>query len=165
MKRIDRIVIEHVEDPHGDSSHLGEYSDTPGEFAIDRKCGGNEYRYFNAANVSNMKEARENYKRAERLNNGHWHYIGIRAVAYVSTSAGGAWQSHKLASHGLWGTESDGGHKYHREIAAEEISTLTDILLDFGFTAEQVSAAAVVRGEVCQVRPIPVAEQYTMSDA
>ncbi len=80
-----RIIKE--PDESTDISYLGEFSDTPGEFAINRfpegRTGG-EYRYFNAANVSNMEEADQNYQRALRYERGDVVDYFIQAEAEIA---------------------------------------------------------------------------------
>ena len=172
MKRIDRIVIEKITDQFASTSTLGEYSDTPGANAIDRKkrgdMGHGEYRYFNpamsVADAGSKKYLLEDYKRAEAFNRGEWEYVGVRAVAYISTAKlpNGPWKRHKIASAGLWGIESFSDASYFGEIAGEELSNLTDELQEFGFTADEIKAVKV--DPIVEHGPISAAEQFSMSD-
>jgi hypothetical protein len=110
--------ISYEQDDIPDLSHLGEYSDEPVEFAIDRKKNGdmerNEYRYFNPENCENMEQAQQNYDRMESYNRGSWSMLGIT----VTISILGI----EIESASLWGIESDSG----KDDIEETITNLID---------------------------------------
>lgn len=113
--------ISYEQDDSPDLSYFGEYSDRPGEYAIDRaKNGGmgrNEYRYFNAAECENMEQAQQNYARMEAHNRGEWYMLGIT----VTMSILGI----ELESDSLWNIESDSGSDYIEEIITTLINGCT----------------------------------------
>jgi hypothetical protein len=97
-----------------------------------------EYNYFKPY-AGGEKEGTPNYKiyglrdhaRMEKLVQGDWHFIGIRAKAVVSHSNGGNCKRlETLHSDELWGIESDAGD-YHKEVAQEELDGLKDHLAHF----------------------------------
>lgn len=123
-----------------DTSHLGEYSNTPDESHIDRKARGDmrrgEFRYFNLG-AGDSAYLEEDYRRMEAYNRGDWCMCGIYAEAKVE--AGGTTQ--RVKSAGLWGIESDSGEAYFREVGAQELTDLADILRGMGASEEDISAA------------------------
>jgi hypothetical protein len=151
--RIESITIEHIYDDNPDSSYLGKYSDQWQVGAIKRyNAGWNEYKYFIPAisykehwkDLHKMGYSKGNcdylarsynyqdYRRMERLNNGDWCYIGIRAKAEVSYPIFG--NSHRLehfTSGGLYGIESDSDNSYIKEIEQEQLDDLKEHLKTF----------------------------------
>jgi len=149
-KKIDEICIRHIVDEYPDLTFLGEFSNTPGQFAIHHSDNAREFRYFNAYNVSNEAEARENYERMLQFCNGDRCMKGIRAEAQIITSLNllDSLQSatvNRISSHGLWGIESDSDEEYVKEIEKEELSELRDILTLLGFASEQIDNAPIKR--------------------
>ncbi len=146
--QIESVRIEIVSDADADSSNLGTYSDQRNnEFAIEREnAGRNEYRWFNpnANNYASLPDAeirkycQQDYERAEALNDGQWHYVGVIAKAVVRSASG---VSQTLRSGGLWGIESDSGKEYFAEIRAEQLSDLRTELLAFGFGPRAITHA------------------------
>jgi hypothetical protein len=168
MKRINRVLIERCLDSTPDLSWMGEYSNQDDGQAIDRKARGDmerhEYRYFNPTRTEDGPEGIEaDYQRCEAYNRGAWCMIGIRAVAYVATGRPGHWKSHKIASAGLWGVESDSDEAYLASVGADELESLRSELEELGFKGSMISAAfeavqTVDGGE------IPLGEQFSMND-
>jgi len=149
-KKIDEICIRHIVDEYPDLTFLGEFSDTPGQFAIHHSDNAGEFRYFNADNVSNEAEARENYERMLQFNNGDICMKGIRAEAKIVTSfnlldPSQSATMNRISSPGLWGIESDRNEEYVKEIEKEELNELRDILTLLGFTSEQIDNAPIKR--------------------
>lgn len=138
--RILNVWIEHTYDDSPDTSYLGEYSNTPGENAIDRKTNGDwnrgEYQYFNPANAENAKA---NYERFEAYNNSQWHYIGIIAKAEVQLSENHVIQV--LRSGGIWGVESDSDQEHLDSIHKEELDGLRAELELAGFGKRAIDFA------------------------
>jgi hypothetical protein len=137
-------------DEYPDLTFLGEFSDTPGQFAIHHSDNAGEFRYFNADNVSNEAEARENYERMLQFNNGDICMKGIRAEAKIVTSfnlldPSQSATMNRISSPGLWGIESDRNEEYVKEIEKEELNELRDILTLLGFTSEQIDNAPIKR--------------------
>ena len=154
MKRIDKIqIVRHTDtDPDSDLSFLGTYSNTPGpdDKTIDRQARGDmersEYRYFVAANsakdTGNPQSVDQDYARMEAYNHQGWCMMGVSAQAIVETSDDGkTWTRQLVKSGGLWGIESDSDASYFREVAEEQLATLTPILVEFGFTDAEITAA------------------------
>lgn len=129
MKKINSIHIKIIPDELAELSHLGQFSDTPGEFPVPRQVQLGEYQYFNAANVENMKQAQQNYKRAMQFSSGELSVCGIKAVAEISTGSAEYALTNTIESGGLWGIESDSDEMHVDSVAQEEISQLTDILV------------------------------------
>ncbi len=100
---------------------------------------GREYRGFKPyANGEKQgtrayyKYGLQDWKRAEGLNKGDWHYIGIVAEAVVSYPInGGSRRLETLSSGGLWGIESDAGD-YLDTVKQEELDDLKRHLKEFG---------------------------------
>lgn len=63
-------------------------------------------------------------ERAEAYRKGDWHFIGIRAFAYITVVRNGVGTMYRLESAGLWGTESDADEAYLEEIFAEQKAEL-----------------------------------------
>jgi hypothetical protein len=152
LTRVAKITINHVVDEYPDISHLGHFSDTPGRFAIELGDGSDRtYRYFNAKNVADMTEARQNYERVQQFNSGALVYYGIIARAEILSLAGtddlGRLSEviRYVSSGGLWGIESDSDEKYIHGIEQERIAELRDILKKRGFSRNQFENAPVVK--------------------
>lgn len=149
MKKINRITISHVVDNDHDLSMLGSFSDKPGKYAIEHDGGRNSYRYFNAENVSNTKEARENYEEMMKFERGELYMIGVRAYADIATKDDEnfkSWTINRISSAGIWGITQ--GYKNDtediKEIEQEQLAEIKDILASLGFTASEIEGAALV---------------------
>ncbi len=144
--KILNVWIEHRFDEDPDTSYLGEYSNTPGPIAIDRKERGdmerNEYQYFNPAmsgeETGNPDSPEQDYQRMEALQKGNWHYLGIIAKAEVQLTSDSVQTLH---SGGLWGIESDSGKEHFKEVAAEELASLRTELDAIGFGKRAIDCA------------------------
>lgn len=141
------VRIERVVDENPDLSHLGEYSDTPGPNAIDRRergdAGAREYRYCNitmsAAETGNPESVEQDYQRMQAYNRFEWWMIGIIAKAKVKLANSDVIQT--IHSGGLWGIESDAGDDYFAEVEANELAQLKDELKAVGCTDRQIDHA------------------------
>ncbi len=146
MRKILKVWIEHTPDNDPDTSHYGQYSNTPGPIAIDRKdrgdMGRNEFRYFNPAmsteETGNPCSCDQDYRRMETLNRGDWCYIGISAKAEVQLTDDTV---QILCSGGLWGVESDSSQQYLAEITIEELGQLRAELTAIGFSKRAINQA------------------------
>ena len=149
MKRVNKITITRRLDETGDISYLGTFSDTPSKYAIKHEGDSRSYQYFNADNVSNMKEAQQNYDRAMEFSEGRVAQMGVTAEAEVAMSRDGGktWKLDELTSGGLWGIESDSGEKYFKEVEDDQLSELKETLEGYGFTASQIKAAPIEHKE------------------
>jgi hypothetical protein len=67
-----------------------------------------------------------------------WYMIGIDAVARIVVN--GVCQT--LTSGGLWGIEDDSGEEYLSSIEDEQTEELHRILLDLGFSLDDIRAAS-----------------------
>lgn len=149
MKKINRIIIKHLIDEEADLSHYGEFSDEKGEFAIkhDTYNSNLAFNYFNANNVENMRQARQNYKRVIDYDKGYWSMIGIRAEAEILTGKK-EWQLiNTITSGGLWRIENDGHESDYKEIEEEQLDELKDVLRKLGFSKLQIEKAKIEREE------------------
>lgn len=72
--------------------------------------------------------------RHDAYQRGDFTFVGVRAEAEVAI--GGIIQT--LTSGGLWGTESDSGDDYFKEIADQEWHELRKILTDVGVPTSQL---------------------------
>jgi len=143
--KIYSVSIEKVFDEGGDLSYLGEFSNTPGEGAIDRAkveryLERGEYRYFNPANYdkndpNRNKYALEDYKRMMEFIRGKVCLLGIYATC--SIDYGGCYG--EIRTPGLWGIESDSDPEYMIEIAKGESKYLLKTLIEIGFKKREVS--------------------------
>ena len=141
-KKINKIIINYIPDNDADLDWLGKFSQEPGKFAVKHDGGSRSYPFFNAENVENMKQAKENYKRMMEFENGIVSMYGVKATAEIYTSNDGkAWLINKVSSGGLWGIESDNEEKYLKEIEVEQLDELKDVLLALGFTAKEFATA------------------------
>jgi hypothetical protein len=146
-KSIESVKIVREPDDCPDISHLGEYSNSPGESdrTIDRQKRGEqsrgEYRYFIAAmsgeETGNPASVEQDYQRAEAFNRGDWHLVVIHARASVRVNG----VSQTVSSGYMGGVESDSGDSYFEEIQSDQLSELRGILTALGFSAEEIDAA------------------------
>jgi hypothetical protein len=139
MKKINKIIIEHIPDYDADLDWIGTFDNEPkSEFAIEHDVGNPQtYSWFNPQNgaVENKKQAKEDYKRMLAYENGDWGMIGIKATAEVYTSQNGReWKIDKITSGGLWGIETDSSLEYKIEVEKDEEADLFETLKEFGFT-------------------------------
>ncbi len=114
MKRIASITIKHILDESPDISFLGKYTDTlePGVIVRDLE---NFYEKLPAP----ME----------------------RAEIQTSENEGKNGLINRISSGGLWGIESDSDESYFKEVAQEELAQLEKLLLELGFTAEEIKSA------------------------
>ena len=142
MKKINKIVIEAIADYDTDLSYLGKFSDEAGEFAIEHEQNNNRsYKYFNADNVENMEQAKQNYKRMMEYENGELQDYGVKATAEIYTSDDGkTWLINKIQSGGLWGLSSDGTADDFEDEPENQKMDLIDVLQEFGFTIQEIEA-------------------------
>lgn len=144
-KRVDWIQVRWEFDESPDTSHLGEYSNTPKAGAIDREergdMGRHEYRYFNPCieNYAGESEAdiakyvEQDYQRMEKLARNDWCFMGCVVEAEVSYPIGnGSRRTERFTSGGLWGIESDSDASYIESIELEQIKDLSEHLEQFG---------------------------------
>jgi hypothetical protein len=148
MKKINKIIINYIPDYDAQTDHYGKFSDEPGKFAVKHSDNAGQWKYFNAENVENMKQAKENYKRIMDIENGNIQIYGIKAEAEIATSLenvypAGNWLINHLSSGGLWGLESDANEADFKEVEAEQLDELKDVLLALGFTMAEYTAAPV----------------------
>lgn len=126
--RVKRIYVEQVPDYEPDLSYLEQDYNDPS---------------IPAEEAERYRE--QDRERLEAYNRGEWYCIGIRAVAEIeipSDVEGGWWLRDKIASPGIWGTESDSDESYVDELGEDELAMLRDILVDgYRFPADEVDAA------------------------
>lgn len=129
-----------------------------------------EYRYFNPGSIESFdanatwipadvtdkqaywlnamrNNARQDFDRMEKLNNGGFCFIGIRAdarVAITDKRSIGLQSYHlvqELTSGGLWGIESDSDDAFMKETEQEQLDELKEQLKSFGFSSRAISTA------------------------
>ena len=142
MKKINKIVVKRIPDYDSDLSYLGTFGDVAGKYAIKHNEGGRQYQYFNAVNVENMKQARQDYDRIMQYEKGYLMDYGVIAEAEIYTSQNGKyWKIDKITSGGLWGLSSDSGDQYFQDEAKNQIDELKNTLLEFGFKNLEIEKA------------------------
>ena len=105
--------VKYFLDVDADLDHLGKFSDTWQEGAIEHSEGSRYYRYFIPANP---EYGQQEYKRMMEYERGYWSMIGVVAEIYLKD------KNYPVArSYGLWGVEDDGGKEYLKEIEEEQI--------------------------------------------
>ena len=89
------------------------------------------------------QNARQDYERMEELNNGYFHFVGVRAEAQIAidTATRGVATLQTVSSPGLWGIESDSENSYLNEVEQDELSNLRHDLVALGFSKRAISAA------------------------
>lgn len=107
-------------DTDADLSFIGEYSDTPDEFHIDRQERGEmergTYRYFNSGSAG-PEHMEEDYRRMQAYNRGDWAMLGVCADIL--------WRGKTIGHSALWGIESDAGD-YITTVAREQAHEAID---------------------------------------
>lgn len=79
--------------------------------------------------------------RLEQYKNDSFSFLGIRAKATILIPMGNHYLIQEITSGGLWGIESDSDESYFEEVAKEELSALSEALLQLGFNKKQINAA------------------------
>lgn len=125
-------------DQDPDTSWIGEFSDTPGEGAIDHHATGiwleRSYRgprYFNPANYSYdyylntekrsksearslaNEQAKQDYKRLVGFYQGDWSMVGVVVTVYRDGV--------ELGSASIWGIETDSGADCFKSLVMDEL--------------------------------------------
>lgn len=122
--------IKHILDIYADLDHLGKFSDTWQEGAIEHSDDPRIARYFIP---TNPEYAKQDYKRMMDYERGYWSMLGVMAEIYLKD------KNYPLArSGGLWGIESDSEESYFAELEEEQI-------------AEAEAELSGVKGELCRV--------------
>ena len=121
--------IKRILDVETDLRHLGDFSDTWQEGAIEHSDNSRYYRYFIPANP---EYAQQDYERMLAYDRNEWCMLGVVAEIYFKD------KGYPLArSGGLWGVESDSGKEYLKEIEEEQ-------------TEEAEAELRGVKEELCQ---------------
>lgn len=150
MKKIKKITLKRVPDYDADLSYLGTFDpQAQSDYAIAHEPDNNRtFNWFNPQNVEGdtprnlRKYAKQDYERMMAYENGHWHMMMVKAEAEIATSEkGNSWLINKVSSGGLWGLESDSDESYFKEVEDEQMAELKDLLLELGFTAEDIAKA------------------------
>lgn len=142
MKKIEKIEVKKIPDYDSDLSYLGVFSNTPGEFSVKHNGGSREYAYFNADNVENMEQARQNYDRIMQYDKGFLMDYGVMAEARILTSKDGSyWKTDKITSSGLWGMSSDNSPEEFKAEANNQLGKLAETLKEFGFKPKEIKGA------------------------
>jgi hypothetical protein len=159
------IVIEHIITNNNDTSWLGTYSNTWQSGAIKRYLAPRrEYQYFipgtsytehfkglhkmgySKGNCDYLARQynQQDFQRMEDLNNGNWHFIGIRAKATVIYPIGNNddYRVEHFTSDGLYGIESD-SKDYIVEVEHEQLASLKNHLKIFNVNIKNFDALAI----------------------
>jgi hypothetical protein len=144
MAKVINITIKHIPDYDMDLSHLGEFSNEKGEFAIEHDQGNSRtLDWFNADNVEDMKQAKQNYDYMMKHEDGELYGIGIKAFATIETGADihEDWKlQNTITSGGVWGIEMgyDGDDKDIKGFEDGELSELMGVLDELGLDYKNV---------------------------
>lgn len=81
-------------------------------------------------------DRREQYRREA------FSFIGVRAVAeiHLDLENNGGWIAETVTTPGLWSIEDDSEESYIESVYQDECTTLTAILLELGFTEDEIKA-------------------------
>ena len=150
MKKIRAIRIKKILEESPDLSDLGTFSKEKGKFAIEHKGDRGTLPYFNADNVENMKQAKQNYERMMQFETGLVCQYEIKAEAEILTSSdkGQTWLINAVSSGGVWGIESDSDKEYFKEIADGELEELKDVLRELGFSQVECDQGEIDWGDL-----------------
>ena len=142
-KKISKIVVKRIPDYDSDLSYLGTFGKDKGRFGIEHSSDPQQYPYFNADNVENMKEARQNYDRIMQYEKGNIMDCGVMAEAEIMTQKEGNdyWKIDHITSGGLWGLSSDSGNQYFQDEAKNQLAELAETLAEFGFSQKEIKQA------------------------
>lgn len=145
MKRITLIKIKTIVDEYPDFSYLGEFSDKQGRFAIKHSDDPGKYKYFNAENVENIKQAKENYKRMMQYENDEVSSMGIQAIADIQIGQkGDSCLINHIESGGIYGIDSDSNEGDIKAEGENQLSELKNVLLELGFSKKETSEAKTI---------------------
>ena len=137
---IGTIKIKYSIDEENDISDLGEFSNEEKEFSIPHDIGNNKtFNHFNADNVENIKQAKENYDRAMKFENGELFSYGIQAQAELITKLGNYNLINTLESSGICCLDSDSDEQGFKEIEEEQLEELKDLLITLGFKETELN--------------------------
>lgn len=141
MKKIIGIEREETYSKYPDYSFIGEWSDEWKEGAIDREERGeyidrNQYKYFIPAD---MESAEQDYQDGLRLNNGSLWFIDTCLKAEIEINGirqtiQSGWLCDILVS----GSKED--ESYLKEIDESHFAELKSILLEMGFSEEEIDS-------------------------
>ena len=153
MKKINKIGVERIIDDNPQLDYLGTFSDVASEFAVELNGGRNSYKFFNAENVENMKQAKQNYNRIMQYDSGGLCDYGVKATADIITRMddnakyengkimAGNWVHNKITSGGVWGLSSDGTDEDFKNEEESQLEELQDVLKEFGFSDSEIKNA------------------------
>lgn len=126
------LTVERKPDYDPDLSWMGEYSNTPGPYAIDTGKGSRYLQYFNPPwenykgepEEEIKKYCRQDFERMEAYNRGDWWMLGICATVTVSHDS---WAAGKeIGRSSVWGVESDGGDWINKTAQEQGRAALRD---------------------------------------
>lgn len=143
-KRINKIIVKVDYDYDTIPDWLGKFSDTKGEFAIAVNGGHGSYEWFNADNVENMTQAKQNYKEYVQYSNGSKNFVYVRVIAKIETSCNGfnSWLLNELRTGGLYGIESEDEETIKSE-GKNQIAEMKELLACLGFSKVAIEKAIV----------------------
>lgn len=134
MKRIKKVIFKRDYDENPDLSWLGTFSDEKGKFAVKHGNTPSEFAFFNADNVDNMRQARQNYHEVMEFENENKSMMGVTAEAEIQTSSdGNTWLINHISSGGLWGIDSTDEDTLKDEELGQ-FEDLKNVLLELGFS-------------------------------
>lgn len=142
IKKINTLTVKSDIDIHTNLDHLGAFSDEAGKYAIEHKNNdGRSYKYFNADNVENMEEAKENYKIVMEYETHQRYDIGVKAYAEIQTGD----LVNTISSGGLWGISNDISEEELKEVEEEQLIELEETLKALGFTNQDIDRSKTLK--------------------
>lgn len=118
------ITVTHEHDEYPSLDHLGSFSNTQGDHPIKHNGARDTYPYFNADNVENMEQARQNYKHRMEYENSQTWDICIRASAEIVTNG----LCNIISSGGLYEINCDSDKDYIKTVQEEQLEELKSCL-------------------------------------
>lgn len=134
-----KVVLTPDTDPLLD--YLGEFSNSPSKFSIDhwKKVGEsrNTFRFFNASNVENQKQAEQNYNEIMKIEKGELSPCGVSVKATIKFSYNNYSFCQEIETPALYGFFEEDKDSI-QEVEKEKFDELQDMLLDLGFTKKEI---------------------------
>ena len=122
---IKSITVTHEHNEYPSLDHLGSFSDTKGDYPIKHNGARGTYAYFNADNVENMMQARQNYRHMLEYENSQIWDICIKASAEIVTNG----LCNIISSGGLYGINHDSDKDYIKIVQEEQLEELKSCLI------------------------------------
>lgn len=94
---------------------------------------------YGSIEKADIEYARQDCERLDRLNDGHWWYVGVIAKAQIWNPE--TQQTQWIQGGGLWGVESYSSNEYFAEVGLEQLASLHAELEALGFGERAIKRA------------------------